>query len=134
MAHFARLDENNMVIDVIVVNNNELLVNGVESEQKGIDFCRSVYGSNTNWAQTSYNSSFRGFYAYPGCFFSKEKNTFYGMRPYPSWNLNPDTLYWTPPVPRPSSKIEEINHYFWNEEKGNWEKHKLIHEVNSETE
>jgi hypothetical protein len=76
MAHFAQLDENNVVVQVIVINNNELLtqkivttdegfinVSIVESEEKGMDFCKSLYGADTNWVQTSYNGSFRGKYA-----------------------------------------------------------------------
>ena len=62
MAHFAELDENNIVKQVIVVHNNELLdENGMESEQKGIDFCVAHYGGT--WIQTSYNGTFRGQYA-----------------------------------------------------------------------
>lgn len=62
MAHFAELDENNIVTRVIVVHNNELLnENGMESEQKGIDFCVAHYGGT--WIQTSYNGNFRGVYA-----------------------------------------------------------------------
>jgi len=76
MAHFAQLDENNVVVQVIVINNTELLtqkivttdegfinVSTVESEEKGVDFCKSLYGADTNWVQTSYNGSFRGKYA-----------------------------------------------------------------------
>jgi len=76
MAHFAQLDENNVVVQVIVISNNELLtqkivttdegfinVSTVESEEKGMDFCKSLYGADTNWVQTSYNGSFRGKYA-----------------------------------------------------------------------
>lgn len=64
MAHFAQLDKNNTVITVIVVHNNELLdENNNEIEQKGIDFCKSLFGQNTKWVQTSYNASFRGKYA-----------------------------------------------------------------------
>ena len=62
MAHFAELDENNIVTNVIVVHNNELLdENGYESEQKGIDFCVAHFGGR--WVQTSYNANFRGVYA-----------------------------------------------------------------------
>lgn len=77
MAHFAQLDENNVVMQVIVVHNNELVdskqttvnedgsvsVAVVESEQKGIDFCKSLFGADTRWVQTSYNNNFRGKYA-----------------------------------------------------------------------
>ena len=62
MAHFAELDENNIVQRVIVVHNNELLdENGIELEQKGIDFCTNLLGGR--WIQTSYNANFRGIYA-----------------------------------------------------------------------
>lgn len=62
MAHFAELDETNLVTRVIVVHNNELLdENGIEQEQKGIDFCVAHFGGK--WVQTSYNASFRGVYA-----------------------------------------------------------------------
>lgn len=76
MAHFAELDENNVVTRVIVIHNNELArkvmtttedgyinVSVIESEQKGVEFCKSLYGENTRWVQTSYNGSFRGKYA-----------------------------------------------------------------------
>ena len=60
MAHFAELDGNNVVLRVIVVNNSELLdASGNESESKGVAFCKSLHGENTNWKQTSYNSTFR---------------------------------------------------------------------------
>ena len=76
MAHFAQLDENSTVTQVIVVNNTELVttkttttdagyinVAVIESEEKGIAFCQSLYGADTQWRQTSYNGSFRGKYA-----------------------------------------------------------------------
>jgi hypothetical protein len=64
MAHFAQLDENNIVTKVIVVSNDELIdENGIESEVKGIAFCRSLFGEETRWVQTSYNGNFRGVYA-----------------------------------------------------------------------
>lgn len=62
MAHFAEIDENNVVLRVIVVHNNELLdENGIEQEQLGIQFCQNLFGGM--WKQTSYNSNFRGIYA-----------------------------------------------------------------------
>lgn len=66
MAHFARI-ENGIVREVIVVNNEVLLDdNGVEQESIGIAFCKSLYGDNTEWVQTSYNGNFRGKYAGSG--------------------------------------------------------------------
>jgi hypothetical protein len=63
MAHFARV-ENNIVREVIVVNN-EVLDNKPfpESEPIGVAFCKSLFGENTEWLQTSYNNNFRGTYA-----------------------------------------------------------------------
>ena len=64
MAHFAKLDDNNVVEKVIVVNNDDIKDNnGIESESIGIGFCQKLYGADTNWKQTSYNGNFRGKFA-----------------------------------------------------------------------
>lgn len=66
MAHFARL-EDNTVREVIVINNEVITdANGQEQEQLGINFCKSLYGADTEWVQTSYNGTFRGKYAGAG--------------------------------------------------------------------
>jgi hypothetical protein len=62
MAHFAELNADNIVTQVVVVHNNELLINGVESETKGVDFLESLYG-HRRWVQTSYSGNIRGRYA-----------------------------------------------------------------------
>jgi hypothetical protein len=65
MAHFAKINENNIVEQVIVINNEVILdANNIEQEQLGIDFCKSLYGENTTWVQCSYNNNFRG--QFPG--------------------------------------------------------------------
>ena len=66
MAHFARVQDNT-VREVIVINN-EVLENKPfpESEPIGIAFCKSLYGADTDWLQTSYNATFRGKYAGSG--------------------------------------------------------------------
>jgi hypothetical protein len=66
MAHFAKI-ENGIVRQVIVINN-EVLENKEfpESESIGIAFCKSIYGQDTEWLQTSYNANFRGKYASSG--------------------------------------------------------------------
>ena len=75
MAHFAELDENNVVKQVIVVHNNELLdENGNESEQKGVDFCVAHYGGT--WIQTSYNGNFRGKYTGTGEIYDQTNDVF----------------------------------------------------------
>ena len=76
MAHFARV-EDNVVREVIVVNN-ETLENKPfpESEAIGIAFCKSLYGANTEWLQTSYNGNFRDKYAGIGMIYDPIKDEF----------------------------------------------------------
>ncbi len=70
MAHFAELDENNIVLQVTVVNNSDILdENGNESEEIGIQFNKNLLGQDTKWVQTSYNSNFRYKYAGIGDFY-----------------------------------------------------------------
>ena len=64
MAHFAQLNENNEVVNVVVVKNEIILdVNNIEQENIGIQFLKELFGNNTNWVQTSYNGNFRGIMA-----------------------------------------------------------------------
>lgn len=73
MAHFAKL-ENNVVTSVIVVNNEVLMDNGVESEEKGKQFCSDLLGGE--WIQTSYNAKFRKHFAGIGFTYSPELDIF----------------------------------------------------------
>jgi hypothetical protein len=113
MAHFAELDETNIVKQVIVVNNNELLVDGVESETKGIEFCQSLFGGN--WVQTSYNGNFRKNYAGIGFIYDPVLDAFYAPQPYPSWTLDENAI-WQAPIPMP----EDGKIYYWDEATLNW--------------
>lgn len=117
MAHFAQLDENNMVLQVIVVHNNELMDEyGVEQEQLGIQFCQNLLGGN--WKQTSYNGNFRKNYAGIGySYLPAPIDGFAPPRPYESWNLDPDTCLWVAPIPMPT----DGQSYSWNEELQSWE-------------
>jgi hypothetical protein len=93
MAHFAQLDESNIVTQVIVVHNNELLDNGVESEAKGVAFCQSLLGGN--WVQTSYNGNIRKNYAGVGFTYDKTRDAFIPPKPEEgNWVLNEDTCIW----------------------------------------
>jgi hypothetical protein len=76
MAHFAKV-ENNSITQVIVVNN-ETIENKEfpESESIGITFCQSLFGENTQWLQTSYNSKFRGQFAGVGMTYDPVKDEF----------------------------------------------------------
>jgi len=93
MAHFAQLDESNIVTQVIVVHNNELLDNGVESEAKGAAFCQSLLGGN--WIQTSYNGNIRKNYAGIGYTYDQTRDAFIPPKPEEgNWVLNEDTCRW----------------------------------------
>jgi hypothetical protein len=113
MAHFAELDETNIVKQVIVVHNNELLVDGVESEAKGIEFCQSLFGGN--WVQTSYNGNFRKNYAGIGFIYDPILDAFYAPQPYPSWTLD-ENARWQAPIPMP----EDGKIYWWDETTLSW--------------
>jgi len=103
MAHFAELDDSNVVLRVIVLNNNVILdENGNELEELGIAFCKSLYGNETNWKQTSYNSNQRKNFASIGGAYDAEKDAFIPVKPFPSFVLNEDTCQWESPVAFPS--------------------------------
>lgn len=77
MAHFAQLDSNNRVIQVIVVGDKDCLdSNGNESEAVGIAFCKSILGADTQWVQTSYNSKIRGRFARIGDTYDRRRDVF----------------------------------------------------------
>ena len=114
MAHFAKLDDNNIVLNVHVVNNDVLLVDGVESEQAGIDFLSDIHG-HTNWKQTSYSASFRKHYAGIGYVYNPTLDAFHTQQPYPSWSLNTETCLWEAPVAYPGEDI-----YTWDEDTTSW--------------
>ena len=120
MAHFAELDQNSTVLQVIVVNNSD--VNNLpfpESEPVGIAFCQSLLGPDTRWAQTSYNANFRYNYAGIGYTFDPTPTTngaFIPPKPYPSWLLNTNTFQWEPPVPYPN----DGGFYTWDEATQSW--------------
>jgi hypothetical protein len=110
MAHFAQLDDNNMVTQIIVVHNNELMDNGVESEAKGIAFCQSLF-PGTNWKQTSYNNTIRKNYAGIGYTYDAVRDAFIPPQPYASWILDETTCQWKSPIPYPT----DGKYYKWNE-------------------
>lgn len=119
MAHFAQLDENNVVTQVIVVHNNELLDNGQESELKGIQFCVSLLGGT--WKQTSYNGTIRKNYAGVGFTFDAGRDAFIPPKPFSSWLLNEDTCLWCAPVERP----QDGKKYVWDEHTTSWVEYTL---------
>lgn len=119
MAHFAKLDENNIVTQICVISNEIITVNGKESEQAGIDFLLSLYG-NSNWKQTSYNNKFRGRYAGIGDTYDLQRDAFIPPKPFPSWVLNETTYLWEAPIPYPEILNSSNDDYRWSEEEQNW--------------
>jgi hypothetical protein len=132
MAHFAELDNNNVVLRVIVVGNDDCKdSDGNESEAVGIAFCQSLFGSDTYWVQTSYNNNIRYRYAGIGSTYDQDSDVFIPPQPYPSWILNTDTWDWDAPVPIPDDGgfHEDTNTliaYFWNEETISWDKEETV--------
>ena len=116
MAHFAKLDENNIVLEVLSVNNNELLQDGIESESKGIQFFVNLYGGYEKWKQTSYNGKIRKNYAGIGYTYDPTRNAFIPPKPFPSWTLNEDTCLWDAPVAMPT----DGQRYSWDEATTSW--------------
>ena len=112
MAHFAILDESNIVTRVEVINNAVVLDgDDVEQEQLGINFLISLYGAG-NYKQTSYNGNIRKNYAGIGYTYDSGRNAFIPPKPYPSWTLVEDTCRWTAPVEEP----DDDKVYDWNED------------------
>jgi hypothetical protein len=118
MAHFAKLDENNIVIEVHVINNNDILdENGNESEQLGIQWLTNWSGGYTNWKQTSYNKNFRVHYAGVGFTYRQDLDAFVPPNSNIGWTLNEQTCLWEPPIPNPSN-AERL--YEWDDNTANW--------------
>tara|TARA_B100000287_G_C20155255_1_gene591861 strand:+ start:110 stop:550 length:441 start_codon:yes stop_codon:yes gene_type:complete len=130
MAHFAKLDSNNIVEQVIVVNNDDVTdSSGVEVESLGVAFCQKLFGDDTNWKKTSYNRKIRGNYAGIGYTYMTGVATlgvgstdiFIAQQPYASWTVGVGTAEWYPPAnpgPAPALTTSEVNagkYYVWNE-------------------
>lgn len=118
MAHFAQLDENNIVQKVIVVSNENISdVNGIESEELGVAFCKKLYGLDTKWVQTSYNGNFRGRYAGIGAYYDEERDLFSNTQEYPSWVFDEELLLWVAPIPVPEElEPKPYRFHVWDEE------------------
>jgi hypothetical protein len=117
MAHFVKLDENNVALAVHVVNNDVITIDGVEVEQAGIDFLTQLHG-HTNWKQTSYNGTFRKNYCGIGFTYDSVLDAFIAPKPFNSWSLNEETCLWEAPVAMPADS--NYKYYVWNEENQTW--------------
>jgi hypothetical protein len=99
MAHFAELDETNVVLRVVVINNDDIgNLSFPESEPAGIAFCKSLFGADTAWKQSSYNSSFRFNSAGIGYSYDPSRDAFIPPRPDgEGWFLDEGTCNWINP-------------------------------------
>lgn len=109
MAHFAQLDENDIVLQVLVVPNDQ--------EHRGQEFLADDLGLGGTWVQTSYNGNMRKNYAGIGMKFDRVRDAFIPQQPYPSWILNEETCLWNAPTEMP---VEEGKTFTWNEDTTSW--------------
>ena len=118
MAHFAQLDENNRVVQVVVISNDDCRnATGEESEEVGTAFCRSLFGEDTRWKQTSYSGSLRRRFAGVGFTYDEIRDVFIAPQPFSSWVFNSETTDWDPPVPRPEEGV-----WVWDEAAHRWQR------------
>ena len=127
MAHFAQLDSNNVVTQVIVVSNDDTSdSNGTETESIGVAFCQKLLGADTNWKQTSYNGNMRGNYAGIGYTYMENVATlgvgstdvFIPQQPYASWTISTSAAQWEAPITQPTLTDDQRaagSYYTWDE-------------------
>jgi len=119
MAHFAEIDDNNIVKRVLVVSNDITYdADGVEREELGKAYLNNLHGGN--WVQTSINRKLRKNFAGIGYKYDSILNAFIPPQPFPSWTFNAVTGEWDPPVEKPGDP-KHIRTWEWREEKQIWE-------------
>ena len=123
MAHFSKLNNDNVVIDVLVIDNVDLhFLDFPSSEGLGIQICRNLTG-HQKWRQTSYNCNFRNIYGAIGCTYDEVKDVFIPSQVFSSWKLNETTNEWEAPIAFPSNvetDNEEPMSVFWDEDNLRW--------------
>jgi hypothetical protein len=121
MAHFAEIDENNVVLRVLVVND--------ENENNGEIFLSETLGLGGKWIKTSYNTlagehilggtPFRKNFAGIGFTYDEDRNAFIPPKPFNSWNLNEGTCNWESPIAQPNPIVGK--YFMWNEDTLSWD-------------
>ena len=121
MAHYAFLNDNNIVTEVITGVDEHIVQTDLDGSQVG--------GSSESWEtwygnfrgqvckRTSYNNNYRKNYAGIGFTYDEERDAFIPPKPYSKWILNEDTCQWEAPIPYPTDGKD----YVWNDNKGEWE-------------
>lgn len=110
MAHFAQIDDNNIVVQVLVVPD--------EQQHRGQDYLANDLMLGGRWVQTSYNSNMRGMFAGIGYTYNEELDIFLPPQPFPSWVINTEFGYWEAPIPRPEDTPGNVN--IWDEDILQW--------------
>ena len=110
MAHYAFLDQNNIVVEVIVGIDETELIEGLDPETWYSQF------RGLPCKRTSYNSNIRKNYAGIGFTYDSELDAFIAPKPFDSWILNPEICQWEAPSPYPSDDLV----YFWDESELDW--------------
>ena len=114
MAHYAQIDSNNIVTQVIVIDNKDTAdANGVEKEYIGAAYCERLFGGT--WKQTSYNGNIRKNYAGIGYSYNSFIDAFVAPKPYASWTLDANAQWQAPTAMPTDGKM-----YSWNEETQTW--------------
>ena len=111
MAHYAFLNDNNIVTEVITGIDENELIEGLDPE--------TWYGNfrGQTCKRTSYNGNIRKNYAAIGFTYDAERDAFIPLQPFSKWILDEETCQWLAPVPRPGNGFT----YVWNDNKGEWE-------------
>jgi hypothetical protein len=110
MAHFAQIDNNNIVTQVLVVPNEE--------EHRGEDFLSNELGLGGRWIQTSYNGNIRKMFAGVGYTYNETLDIFLPPKPFESWVLNETLGQWDAPIERPI--VDEDKAAIWDENTQTW--------------
>jgi hypothetical protein len=121
MAHYAFLDENNIVTEVITGVDEHIIQTNLDGSQVGgsSEAWETWYGNFRGQVckRTSYNGNYRKNYAVTGFTYDEERDAFISPKPFSKWVLDEDTCQWKAPIPYPKYGT----YYVWNENKGEWE-------------
>jgi hypothetical protein len=121
MAHYAFLDLNNIVTEVVTGVDEEVVQTDLDGTQVGgsSEAWETFYGNIRNQVckRTSYNGNYRKNYAGIGYKYDQERDAFIPPKPFNKWVLNEETCQWESPVPYP----DDENQYVWNDNKSEWE-------------
>lgn len=108
MAHFAKLDENNVVETAITFSNEEVEANGGDLSVEAENFVAARHGGT--WKQTSYNNNFRRRYAGQGFTYDPANDVFIPPQSFPSWTYNSTEFHYEPPVALPTKEQCDYNY------------------------